>query len=81
MPNLTCCKFVALEEITVTFPKVITVIRPSTLLKVFFMGNQDLQQKEGLGRALNLPGKNWVLPLSFMPHPIPPLIADQILEK
>ena len=27
------------------------------------------------------PLKNGVLPLSFMSHPIPPLIADHMLEK
>ena len=27
------------------------------------------------------PPKNWVHPLSFMPHPIPLFIADHILEK
>ena len=39
------------------------------------MGDQDLQLREGLGKTPNLSTKNWLL------HPIPPLIADHILEK
>ena len=43
------------------------------------MGDQDLELNEGLGSALNK--KNLVLSFSFMPHPVPPLIADHILKK
>ena len=41
--NLTCCKFVALEEniLFLTLFKIITVFKPSTLLEMFFMWDQD----------------------------------------
>ena len=96
MSKLTCCKFVALEDNTLILFKIITVIRPSTPLRVFFMGDQDLKLEERLRSSLpnhaqsfepqlsfgcHFPLKNWVLLYSFMAHPIPSLIADLILEK
>lgn len=96
MSKLTCCKFVALEDNTLILFKIITVLRPSSLLRVFFMGDQDLKLEGRLRSSLrndaqsfepqppfgcHSPLKNWVLPYSFMAHPIPPLIADLILEK
>ena len=51
------------------------------------MRDQDLQPREGLGRALYPPPppppppKNWALHLSFMPHPISILIADTYWKK
>ena len=58
--------------------------------------DQDLQLSEGLRRVLPIhtqnfeshssvechcPPKNWILPTFFMPYPVLPLIADQILKK
>ena len=37
--------------------------------------------KSHLSVGCHSPPKNLVLPLSFMPHPIPLLIGDHILEK
>ena len=51
--NLTHCKCVALKEkLFLILFKIIVVIRPSTFLRVFFMGDQNLQLSERLGRAL-----------------------------
>ena len=69
------------EKYFLNFPKIIIVTWSSVSVRVFFIEDQDLQLRQEMERALNPPTKNWVLPLSFMSHPIPPLIADQILEK
>ena len=81
---------------SLTLFKIITIIRPSTLLCVFFVGDQDLQLREGLGKALpthdqnfvphrfvgcHFPPKNWVFFLSFMLYPVPLLITDYTLEN
>ena len=72
--------------ISLTLFKFITIIRPSTLLRVLYMGDEDLQLREGLRRALILPIKN-LNPLLFFhasPHPSldPSLIAIRyILQK
>ena len=62
--NLTCCKFVALKENTPTLFNIITVIRPSTLLRVFFIGGSGFETKGGT--ILNL-----TLLLDVTPHPSP----------
>ena len=57
----------ALKENTLsnTLFKIISVIRPSTLLRVLFIGDQNLLRRERLGRALNLPTKK-LSPPSFL---------------
>ena len=84
-----CCKFLALKENSLLFFQ----------NYYSNLGDQDLQLEEGLGRALpthaqnfethpsfgcHSPPKNRVLPLSFMLHLVPSLIANhlvKILEK
>ena len=44
------------------------------------MGDQDLQLREGVGKALNIPTKK-LSPLPFLHAPVKPLIADHLLEK
>ena len=57
--NLTCCKFVALKEIiSITLFKIITVSKPSTLLRVFLMGRSWCPTKE----------RNWVGDLPASPE-------------
>ena len=67
--NHACCKFVAFKEndFSNTFFKIITVIRPSAL----FMGDQDLQLREGLGKTSNLSTKKLIATpfLLAPPHP------------
>ena len=76
--NLTCCKFVALKENTLTLFKIITVTRPSTFLRVLFIGDQDLQLKEGLGRALILLTKKLSPPIFLYASPHPSLDPSRI---
>ena len=96
--NLTCCKIVALKENTLShFLKIITVSRPSTLLRVFHMGYHNFPPGEELGwspftcKILNflllwhvtLPSNQKLspLPLSFISHLVHPLITDNIIKK
>ena len=77
--NSAYCKFVASKENTLSlilFFKIITVIRPSTLL----MEDQDLQLKERLVKTLNLSTKK-LIATSFV-HATPhPSTADHILNS
>ena len=72
-PPLICC--FKENTLSLTLFKIITVTRPNTLVRVFFMMDEDLQLKEGLGSALILPTNKvgTPLPFSFMPYPICPL--------
>ena len=80
---LYICCFEIKYTLSHTLFKIVTVFRPSALLKIFFMGDQDRAlpthtQNFELHPSVGChsPLKDWGLPL-----PIPPLIENHILEK
>ena len=79
-----------------TLFKIITVIRPSTIIRVLLMGDQDLQIRDGLRATLPTHSQNFkprspvrchslpkkqALSLSFMSQPVLPLIVAHIEKK
>ena len=84
--NLRSCKFIVLKESTLsltlslTLFNIITVITPSTFLRLFFMGRSGFEIKEETGEGFSRSCLNFLTSffcwMSFPPHPSPCLSLD-----